>query len=193
MPDITPQSIVQQKQRQTASFMDPQSLLKHLDIKVGMQVADLGTGSGYITIPVARLVGENGIVYAVDVVKDKLEAVKSQAQLFGLPNVLTVWADLEIPGATKIPDQTCDITFLFNSLFQMKAKDAALAEARRITKKGGLIAVTEWANNKLGFGPSKDALVSDENIKKLAGELGLTLKEEHEVDDFHYLLEFVRP
>ncbi len=155
-------------------------------------MADLGSGNGYMTLPAARLIGANGIIYAVDVVKEKLQSIKGQAQLFGLPNVVTVWADLEVPGATKIPDQHIDVTLVFNTLFQMKDITAVLKEAVRITKKGGKVAVTEWANKKYGFGPNKEHLVSDEKVKEIAKKIGLTLKKEHEADDFHYMLEFTR-
>ena len=86
----------------TSPMIDIQTLLRHADLKMGDSVADFGTGrEGKIALPAARVVGKEGTVYAVDIVKSILPAVQTKAKMHGINNVTTVWSDLEVYGATK--------------------------------------------------------------------------------------------
>ncbi|MFO0702515.1 MAG: methyltransferase domain-containing protein [Candidatus Andersenbacteria bacterium] len=142
-----------------------------------------------MSILAARAVGPVGVVYAVDILQDNLRAIRSQAALFGLPNVVTIWADLEVPGSTKIPNDTCDATLLFKVLCQQEAHEKTLREAVRITKPGGRVILTEWAEARFGFCPP-ERIVQKPQAVQLARNLGLELVEEHTIDSFHYMLEF---
>ena len=70
-------------------FSDPILHIEHLDIDKGMKVADIGAGSGHHTIHLAKAVGETGRVYAIDVQKDLLARIKSEAHHQKINNVLS--------------------------------------------------------------------------------------------------------
>lgn len=169
-------------------FLKPEAALQHADIKPGQTVADLGAGSGYITIPAAIRTGSQGLVYAVDILKDELAGIRSQAKLFGLPNVVTVWADLEVPRATGIADNSCDVVFIFKVLCQQKRRDVILEEARRIAKPGANIMVAEWCEQRLGFGEGAQKIISKPELMTIAEKVGLEQVKEYKLDDFHYIL-----
>jgi ubiquinone/menaquinone biosynthesis C-methylase UbiE len=173
-------------------FLKPEVALREAHLKPGQVVADLGAGNGFLSIPAALRVGPQGLVYAIDILKDQLASIRSQAKLFGLPNITTIWADLETPGATKIKDRTVDVALLFKVLCQQKKHDVIFAEAIRITKKGGTIFVAEWCEPQVGIGPVKEQLVSREKVQALGRKMGLQLVKEHKLDDFHYILEYKR-
>jgi ubiquinone/menaquinone biosynthesis C-methylase UbiE len=174
-------------------FLRPEIALREAHLKPGQVVADLGAGNGFLTIPAALRVGPQGLVYAVDILKDQLASIRSQAKLFGLPNIYTVWADLETPGATKIKNGSVDVTLLFKVLCQQKKHEVIFAEAKRITKKGGTIFVAEWCEPQIGIGPGREQLVSREKVHALGRNAGLRQVKEHKLDDFHYILEYKRP
>lgn len=173
-------------------FLKPEAALKAANLKPGQTVADLGCGAGYLTIPAAIAVGPTGLVYAADIIKDNLENIRSQAKLFNLPNIQTVWADLEVPRSTGLPDKLTDVTLLFKVLCQQKNHEAIFAEAVRITKVGGTLLVAEWCEPQLSLGPAKENLVTRPELMALGKKVGLTLKKEHKLDDFHYVLEYRR-
>src|SRR5512135_3393390 len=52
------------------AYQKPQEVIKALNLKEGEVIADIGAGSGYFTIRLARPVGEKGRVYAVDVIPE---------------------------------------------------------------------------------------------------------------------------
>src|SRR3989338_11597175 len=94
-------------------LLDPEEIFKHIELKGGQRVADLGCGgAGHFVLPAAQKVGSLGTVYAVDILKSVLQTVASKARLEGVANVKTVWSNLELPGATKIPKESLDAAFL---------------------------------------------------------------------------------
>jgi len=168
-------------------------ILEKLGVEEKMQVADLGCGRrGYFSLQAAKMVGELGKVYSVDVVQSALENVQSMANLFGVNNLKTIWADLEVPGGTKIPDRTVDLAMINNVFFQTDKDDLILMEAARILKTGGKLLVTEWKKIKTIFGPPLENRVSPEEIKNNAGNCGLILREEFEAGPYHYALIFLK-
>jgi len=85
----------------TNVFIHPEEILNQLDLHDAMEVADFGCGNGYFSIPLAEVV-VNGRVYALDVMKESLEAVESQANLKKIENIKTIHCNLEILNNSKI-------------------------------------------------------------------------------------------
>ena len=177
-------------------FLKPEIALQQAKLKPGSVVADLGSGAGYLSIPAAIQVGAQGHVYAVDIIKDNLASIRSQAKLYNLPNIETIWADLEMPGSTGIPDERVDISLLFKVLCQQRNHEVILGEAKRVTRSGGTILIAEWCEPQLSeptIGPAKESLVTRQELLSLGKKVGLQLEQEHKLDDFHYVLEYKRP
>lgn len=174
-------------------LIDALSLLEKSGIAEKMIVADLGCGRrGYFTLQAAKLVGLNGLVYAIDVVKSALENVNSMANLFGIPNIKTIWANLEIPKATKILNESVDLAMINNVFFQTKRDDLIIQEAVRILKKEGKLLITDWKKTKAPFGPPVQDRISSEQVKIDAEKCGLVLEEKIEAGPYHYALIFIK-
>jgi SAM-dependent methyltransferase len=67
-----------------AAWQKPEQIMDALNIADGARVADIGAGSGWFTIHLAQRVGPKGIVYAQDVQKPMLEAIRRRVQARGL-------------------------------------------------------------------------------------------------------------
>lgn len=178
-----------------STIIDVQAILRHAQLKMGDTVADFGTGrEGKIALPAARLVGKEGTVYAVDIVKAILPAVQTKAKLHGLDNVMIVWSDLEIYGATKtIRDNSLAAGFLVTVLFQSKQRAEMLQECYRMLRPGGKLVVVDWkpgVNSPLG--PVDNMRVHPSEIKKFANDLHMQLIEEFEAGSYHWGLVFLK-
>lgn len=124
----------------------------------GQTVADLGAGEGDLTLLLARYAKS---VTAVDASPEMLRHVKQQAGDAGLLNrIRLVEGDLE---RLPLPDASCDAVFLSQALHHAARPDAAVSEAARIAKRGGLVLLVDlarheqdwvreqWADQWLGF------------------------------------------
>lgn len=168
----------------TGGFLQPEEVIKQLNIRKNIQVADFGCGGGYFTIPLAKAVGE-GLVYALDVLETALESVRSRAKLQGLFNIEARRCNLENPSGSGLIINSIDLAVLANILFQSSKKLDIIKEAKRVLKKGGEMVVIDWQPDK-PMGPPKDLIVPKETIKKMAEEEGMKFKKEIPVDAYHW-------
>ncbi len=163
------------------------TILKVANIKNSQKVADLGCGaSGHVLFPLANIVGKNGKVYAVDILKNILEGINRRAKSENYTNIETIWSNLEIFGATKIETESLDVAFLVNTLYQSKKRAEILREATRMLKKGGHLLIVEWKNVSSPFGPLPEDRVNPELLKINARKLGLSLEKEFDAGQYHY-------
>jgi ubiquinone/menaquinone biosynthesis C-methylase UbiE len=172
-------------------FLNQQEVFDKINLRQGMKVACLGCGNlGYFIIPAAKIIGQDGIAYAVDIQKPALDSVRHRATLEGLYNLHTVWANLEDVGSTKIPAGSLDVAFLINVLFQNKKHDKMIAEASRLLASGGKLVVADWKKIGIPFGPSVEMRVAPEKIIQIATDLKLKLVLQTEFGQYFWGLIF---
>ncbi|MFA5029877.1 MAG: methyltransferase domain-containing protein [Patescibacteria group bacterium] len=169
------------------------NVYEKIGLMLGMNVGDLGCGNlGYFSLPAAKIVGKSGTVYAVDILKSALQAVENRAKQEGIDNLKTVWSNLEVVGATKIPEASLDIAFIHNVLFQSDKDDLVIKEAYRLVKLGGKLMVIDWLKVKAPFGPLLGDRIDKEEVKKMAQATGFNFLEEFMAGPYHYGLIFVK-
>ena len=106
-------------------------------IKEGDYVLDYGCGPGFVTIPAAKIVGSQGMVYALDIHPAALIIIKKKIKKHKLKNVKPIITEDE----TGLPDESIDITLLFNVIFMIKNQEKLIDELHRILKKDGIISI----------------------------------------------------
>lgn len=176
------------KPRSRNDLLDARDILeRQLGLFYGAQIGDLGCGgTGYFGFEMARIVGEKGIVYAVDVLKMILKNIDHKAKMYKLNNIRTIWSNLENYGATAINDRALDFTTLVTVLFQNKHPERIMREAVRMLKTGGKLLVIEWKAGRFPFGPPAEIKIAESLVGDLALGAGLKKVKDIEVDRFHY-------
>ncbi len=169
-----------------ASFVDPETVVRQSQVSPGATVVDFGCGSGFFSFAFARAVGEEGKVYAMDILPSALEAVASRAKHLGLTNIFPQRANLERVGGTRLEESSVDWVLMKDVLFQNKNKEAMLAEAWRILRAGGRVFVMEWNELDQGVGPETTLRLEKATLMDLAERGGFGLVQEFLVGDFHY-------
>jgi len=168
--------------------------LSALDLKEGMIVADLGSGPGRFTIPIAKAVGAKGKVYAIDIDEGSLKELSEAARSEGLSNVETIRADLT--KGIPLPESHLDLAFMANVLHDLVHSgtgDFIIKEVERVLKPGGTFAVLEFKKSFTLFGPPLWLRLSPEEVLELVSRASRPLRPEPAINDIgehHYLLKF---
>ena len=113
----------------------PEKELAKLDIQEGQIILDFGCGIGSFALPVARMVGGKGKVYALDKQPFAIKKVKEKGQKEGLENIETVLSD----GDTGLPDRSIDVVLFYGVLPEIEDKEAVLKELHRVLNPNGYL------------------------------------------------------
>ncbi len=181
-------------------FVDPRKVLAEAGVKKGWTGADFGCGSGYFTIALAEKVlagggakgGEDGKVYALDVLPSSLESVKGAAKIKELTNIILKKANIEILGGSGLKDGSLDVVVVKDVLFQNREKENIIKEAARVLKGKGMLIVVEWDSWKnFSIGPAADIRVKKEDVLEMAKD-DFDFLRELNAGGYHYGLLFKR-
>lgn len=174
-------------------FLSPEQVVRQFGLEKGDHVADFGAGHGYLTIPMARIVGGDGKIFALDIQKNSLDMIRSKARLEHLLNIETVQADLEEPRGSHIKAGYINFAVISNILFQVENKAALFEEAYRILHNGGKLAVIEWEGSlQSSLGPPLELRIPKDEVLRLVSIAGFKFEREFNGGTHHYGLLFVK-
>lgn len=177
----------------TAGFADPLKNVLQMGLREGMKVGDFGAGSGHYALAAAKIVGDTGRVYAIDVQEDILVRLRDEAKRRGVKNLETIWADFERAGGTLLKDGALDAVILSNTLFQLERKKDAIAEIKRVLKSGGKLLVVDWAGAYGGMGPAPHHVVPEHDAEELFIGGGFHKAKSFRGGAHHYSILFTAP
>jgi arsenite methyltransferase len=133
------QQILENPDRLAALQVD--RVVEALGLRPGMRVADLGAGTGVFTVPIAKAVGDEGKVYAIDVDSGLLAIVDSKVKAEGVTNVATVAAGATDP---RLPEPV-DLLFLCDTLHHLPNQGSYVRQFAKLLRPGGRVVVIEFA------------------------------------------------
>jgi ubiquinone/menaquinone biosynthesis C-methylase UbiE len=115
-------------------------VIEKLQLKPGDVVADIGSGSGSFSIPMARAIGPNGTLYAVDIDQEMLDFVSEKASKDGVKNVRTVLGEYNDP---KLPVNDVDVAFMHRVLHMIENRQAYINSIVKYLKPDGRIVIID--------------------------------------------------
>jgi ubiquinone/menaquinone biosynthesis C-methylase UbiE len=119
----------------------PDLALRLLDIAKGSAVADVGAGSGYMTLKLARIVGPTGRVYANDLQPAMLDLLRANVAQAKVTNVTPVLGTTEDP---KLPAGALDLIIMVDVYHELSEPQKMLAKMRAALKPSGRLVLFEY-------------------------------------------------
>jgi ubiquinone/menaquinone biosynthesis C-methylase UbiE len=120
---------------------NPEGALDALSIKPGMVVADVGAGTGYMSLRLAKRVGPSGKVYSEDVQPEMLRRLRQNAAEAKLNNIQTVLGGEADP---KLPPDTLDLILLVDVYHELSQPQRMLRKMREALKSDGRLVLIEY-------------------------------------------------
>jgi len=122
-------------------FQKPDQVMAALALKKGERVADIGAGSGYFTIPVAKAVGPEGVVWALDIEPFMVDAVEKRARESHLKNVKPMLVEKDDP---KLPPGGVDTILMVDTYHYVKNRAEYAKKLRAGLAPGGRVVIIDY-------------------------------------------------
>jgi SAM-dependent methyltransferase len=168
-------------ERDTRDAMQhPDEIMQRLGIRPGDVVADVGAGSGYFTIPVARAVGADGRVIATDIRQEMLDFISARLAEEGITNVELVKVEPDDPG---LPDGTVDLVLMVDVMHYVKERAAYGRRLRSSLSADGRLVVIDFRYDpeaQREFAPPPEQQVPRETLDLEMAEAGFEVVESHD-------------
>lgn len=163
--------------------MPPYSTLEMLGFKGKSDMADIGCGIGYFSIPAAEIAGASHKVYALDVSAEMLEEVEKRMLEACLPNIRNINVD---EYDLKLDDESVGFAFMCNVLHEIEDKKRYICEIRRILKTQGKLAIIEWEKTVTESGPPFEHRISYEEVSEILSNNGFNNIEKYKIGQACY-------
>jgi len=170
--------------RERRKWQDPEKILAEIGVKAGTTFADIGCGGGFFALPAARMAGEKGQVYGLDVNGDAINSLKEQAAKEGLKNLyLTTGRAEEI----VVCRNCADIVFFGMALHDFQDPAQVLDNAAKTIKPDGRLVDLDW-KKEAGMGPPVHIRFDEAKASRLIEAAGFKIESVKDSGKYHYLI-----
>jgi predicted methyltransferase len=165
----------------------PDQIMDAMGIADASVVGDIGAGSGWFTIRLARRVGPRGIVYAEDVQKEMINATVRRVGREGFNNVKPV---LGLKNDPHLPASSLDAVVMVDAYHEVEDRVSMLANLAKALKPAGRLGIIDFRLDGTGPGPDPDERVSPDVVVTDATKAGLRLIRQEPFLPYQYFLIF---
>jgi ubiquinone/menaquinone biosynthesis C-methylase UbiE len=118
-----------------------EDIIRHLRLRPGQLVADIGSGTGFFTLLMARQVGGNGRIYAVDIAENFVDAGVQRARDHGLQNVVGVVNDQR---SVRLAPASIELAFISDTYHHFEYPRAMLRSIHEALRPDGELVVIDF-------------------------------------------------
>ena len=169
---------------------DPDLAMRLIRVQRGSTVADLGAGSGYFTVRLARAVGNQGKVYAVDIQAGMLTLLQQTVSRQRLTNVIPV---LGAPDDPRLPAESLDLVLMVDVYHELSAPQATLGHLKRALKPGGRLVLLEYRAEDPEVPILREHKMTKAQVKLEVEHEGFTQQRVYDDLPRQHLIVFTRP
>jgi ubiquinone/menaquinone biosynthesis C-methylase UbiE len=170
-----------------AQWQKPEEVVAKLGLKPGDKVADLGAGSGYFTMLLAKAVGSRGKVYAIDILPEMLDYIRQRAQDDEVKNIELVQAQ---PHDPKLPPASVDMIFICDTLHHISERPTYYPLLVKALHPGGRLVNVDFYKKPLPLGPSPAMKIDKQVMIEEAKTAGFHVVQDYDFLTYQYFLIF---
>ena len=171
---------------QRDEWQKPDAVIQALNLQNGQVVADIGAGSGYFTLRLARAVEPNGTVFAVDVDEGMLNYLRQRLAKEDIKNITVRQVP---PHDPLLLNSSVDLVFVCNAYHHLEEREGYLRKLRKALKPDGhLVIVDFYKREGIPVGPPMDMRLSEETVQKELQGAGLKVTEQLTFLPYQYIL-----
>ncbi len=157
-------------------WQKPDEVIAALKIEPGDRIADLGSGSGYFTIRLAKAAGPNGKVYAVDIDEKMNERLRKRLWVAGVQNAEIVLGEFDDP---RLPDGEVDLIFTSNTYHHIRDRPTYFRNVQIDLSAKGRVAIIDYDGRKGWFVKLQGHFTPKEEVLEEMAEAGYEVDEDH--------------
>ena len=161
-------------------------LLANLELQPGDTVVDLGAGTGYFSLPMARMV-RAGKVLAVDIQPEMLTIIRDRAKKEGLANIEPVLATPTSPG---LPADSVDLVLMVDAYHEFSHPFEVMSEVTRALKPSGRVVLVEYRGEDPMVPIKPLHKMTADQVKREMALVGLGLLEQRDILPQQHFLVF---
>jgi predicted methyltransferase len=167
-------------------WQKPHEVIEGLALAPNAVVADIGAGTGYFAVRLARMLPK-GKVFAADVEPQMVHHLAARAKRDELANLVAVQSDFD---DARLPEKA-DLALLVDVYHHIEERERYFRRLKEALKPGGRIAVVDFRMDS-EIGPPPRARIAPERVKRELAAAGYTLAAEHDFLPNQYFLVFRR-
>ena len=165
-------------------WQKPHEVIHALKLSDTAVVADIGAGTGYFSVRLARMLPK-GKVYAADLERDMVQHLAARAKREKLQNMIAVQT---APDDASLPEKV-DVALLVDVYHHIEDRERYFRRLKDALKPGGRVAIVDFTLES-GIGPPPRARLAPERVKRELAAAGYALAAEHDFLPNQYFLVF---
>ncbi len=176
--------------KSSLDLVDRDTAFDHLDIRRNSTFLDLACGAGHYSLALSEIIGEQGMIYAVDLWEDGIALLNDQVEAQRINNIRTFIAD--ISETIPLGDSSIDVCLLATALHDLpgKARQTTLQEIFRVLKPESALNIIEFKKIEEGPGPPVEIRLDEMEVVDLVSPQGFIKVSTGDVGAYHYLVKF---
>jgi arsenite methyltransferase len=170
-------------------FQKPEEVMAALALRPGERVADIGAGSGYFTIPAAKAVGPEGIVWAIDIRQEMLDYIQNRIDQEKVENVRLSLVPNDDP---QLPAGGVDTILMVDTWHYIRDPEYA-KKLRAALAPGGRVVIIDYKPRpweERSWGPPPQQQTSREELDGHFAQAGLKPVKVHDFLEEQYFVEY---
>ncbi len=159
---------MERSEKQRERWQRVSDVFEAMGVEEGSRVADVGAGTGFFTVRLAKAVGPTGRVYAVDIDKKRLKTIRKRMKKGKLTNIEVIRGKTDNPN---LPPNTLDAILLTNAYHHLDEYQSMLAHMRRALKPDGRMVIIDYTRLENSETPRKKSRKEQTENHEIRSEL----------------------